>query len=148
MKAGMNDEAMELLRECCETIDYLRTEANLQYGRELQKRILKFLAQSKAAPIAWIAIGSSGRVIRFFARDGWKVDTVMTELKSYEASTAPANGEGIITQEKIEKIRTNKEGGYWDGSYPGSWIEWNALHDLALEALSLREREERGEEEK
>ena len=45
-----SDEARELLRECWEMIDYLRTEANLQYGRGLQKRILKFLAQPKAAP--------------------------------------------------------------------------------------------------
>ena len=48
----MTDEARGLLREGWEMIDYLRTEANLQYGRGLQKRILKFLAQSKAAQVA------------------------------------------------------------------------------------------------
>ena len=35
------------------------------------------------------------------------------------------------TREQVEKWR--KE--YWDGSYPGSFAEWNALHDAALRSV-------------
>ena len=36
-----------------------------------------------------------------------------------------------LTRERIE--HSKKE--YWDGGYPGTLHEWNALHDMALESL-------------
>ncbi len=39
-----------------------------------------------------------------------------------------------LTRERIEHSKKK----YWDGGYPGTLHEWNALHDMALESLDRK----------
>jgi len=85
----MNDEVVELLRECRE---YLMSWSICKEGnrcKDIVNRIDALLAQPKATPIGWIATSPSGRVIHFSTYDGWKVDEVMTAPPLTQPNTAP-----------------------------------------------------------